>query len=65
MRRFKSTHQAQRFLGTHAAIYNLFNLGRHLMSVRHYRSFRRRAFAAWDRATVPWMKTSHRFARIQ
>ena len=29
MRRFKSTHQAQRFVSTHAAIYNLFNLGRH------------------------------------
>ncbi len=36
MRRFKSTHQAQRFLSTHAAVYNLFNLGRHLISVRHY-----------------------------
>ena len=29
MRRFKSPHQAQRFLSTHAAVYNLFNLGRH------------------------------------
>jgi putative transposase len=25
MRKFKSMHQAQRFLGAHAAIYNLFN----------------------------------------
>jgi hypothetical protein len=24
--------QAQRFLGTHAAVYSLFNLGRHLVS---------------------------------
>ncbi len=30
MRKFKSMHQAQRFLGAHAAVYNLFNLGRHL-----------------------------------
>lgn len=31
MRRFKSAWQAQRFLGVHA-VYNLFNLGRHLIS---------------------------------
>ncbi len=30
MRRFKSTQQAQRFLTVDAAVYNLFNLGRHL-----------------------------------
>jgi putative transposase len=32
MRRFKSTRQAQRFLSVHAAVYNLFNPGRHLVS---------------------------------
>ncbi len=47
MRRFKSTRQAQRFLSTHAAVYNLFNLGRHLISAKHYRFFRQRAFASW------------------
>ncbi len=47
MRRFKSMHQAQRFLSTHAAVYNLFNLGRHLISAKHYRFFRQRAFASW------------------
>jgi transposase-like protein len=31
MRKFKSVGQAQRFLGAHAAFYNLFNLGRHLV----------------------------------
>ncbi len=36
MRRFKSTQQAQRFLSTHAAVYNLFNPGRHLVSAKHY-----------------------------
>ena len=30
MRKFKSVGQAQRFLGVHAAVQNLFNLGRHL-----------------------------------
>ncbi len=47
MRRFKSTHQAQRFLSTHTAVYNLFNLGRHLISDNNYRFFRQRAFASW------------------
>ena len=52
MRRFKSTLQAQRFLSAHAAVYNLFNLGRHLISAKHYRLFRQRAFASWEYATA-------------
>ena len=52
MRRFKSTHQAQRFLSTHAAVYNLFNLGRHLISAKHYRVLRQRAFASWNDAVA-------------
>ncbi len=52
MRRFKSTQQAQRFLSAHAAVHNLFNLGRHLVSAKHYRSFRSRAFASWDCAVA-------------
>ncbi len=47
MRRFKSMHQAQRLLSTHATVYKLFNLGRHLISAKHYRFFRQRAFASW------------------
>jgi putative transposase len=47
MRRFKSIIQAQRFLGVHSAVYNLFNLGRHLISAKNYRLFRLRAFASW------------------
>jgi len=53
MRRFKSAHQAQRFFSVHAAVYNLFNLGRHLISAKHYRLFRQRAFVSWEYATVP------------
>ena len=39
MRKFKSMHHAQRFLGARAAIYNLFNLGRHLVSAENNRYF--------------------------
>ena len=52
MRRFKSVKQAQRFLGAHAAVYNLFNLGRHLVSAENYRYFRLRAFASWEKAVA-------------
>ena len=47
MRRFKSIDQAQRFLGVHAAVYSLFNLGRHLVSAEHYRCLRKGAFGLW------------------
>jgi putative transposase len=52
MRRFKSVGQAQRFLGTHAAVYNLFNLGRHLIGAEHYRNLRISAFSEWSRAAA-------------
>ena len=52
MRRFKSIVQAQRFFGVHSAVYNLFNLGRHLVSASHYRLLRMRAFASWKNAMV-------------
>ncbi len=52
MRRFKSMRQAQRFLTVHAAVCNLFNLGRHHVSAKNYRYFRVRAFASWNRATA-------------
>jgi putative transposase len=41
MHKFKSAHQTQRFLGAHAAVHNLFNLGRHLVSAENYRYFLR------------------------
>ena len=52
MRRFKSTGHAQRFLNTHAAVYNLFNLGRHLTKAKYYRNLREDAFAEWGRAVA-------------
>ena len=51
-RRFKSKRQAQRLLDVHADVYNLFNLGRHLVSTKTYRYFRLRAFASWKYATA-------------
>ncbi len=52
MRRFKSVAQAQRFVATHAAVSNLFNLGRHLVRAEHYRDLRMSAFAEWSRAVA-------------
>lgn len=52
MRRFKSHHQAQRFLMVHAAVHNLFNLSRHLTSAKNYREMRAHAFATWASATA-------------
>jgi putative transposase len=51
-RRFKSMKQAQRFLGAHAAVSNLFNLGRHLVRAQHYRDLRISAFEEWSRAVA-------------
>jgi putative transposase len=52
MRKSKPMHQAQRFLSTHAAVYNLFNLGPHLVSAENYRYFRLRAFVSWEKALL-------------
>ena len=52
MRRFKSNWQAQRFSSAHAASYNLFYLGRYLVSTKQYRNLRLGAFASWDFVTA-------------
>ena len=52
MRRFKSVGQAQRFLGAHEAVHNLFNLGRDLVRAEPYRKFRISALAEWSRAVA-------------
>ena len=45
--RFKSQASAQRFLTTHAAIYNTFNIQRHLISRPTLRRFRAKAAFVW------------------
>ena len=53
MQRFKSPGSAQRFLSIHAAIYNHFNLQRHLISRRHHRLLRIAANASWQLVALP------------
>ncbi len=52
MQQFKSAGAAQRFLSTHAAIYNTFNVQRHLISRRTMRQFRAAAMDRWDAMTA-------------
>jgi putative transposase len=52
MRRFKSIKQAQRFLESHAAVYNLFNLQRYSLCRPHFKLIRLRSFATWDVVTA-------------
>ena len=47
MQGFKSVGSAQRFLSTHAATYNIFNVQRHLTSARTHRAFRASALQTW------------------
>jgi hypothetical protein len=37
------------FLGAHAAVSNLFNLGRRVIRAEHYRNLREGAFEEWGR----------------
>src|SRR5208337_4770784 len=52
MQGFKSPKSAQRFVSVHAAVYNTFNVQRHLTSRRIHRQFRTAAHNSWSDATV-------------
>jgi putative transposase len=52
LQRFKSVGSAQRFLSVHAAIYNAFNLQRHLISRHTLRAFRAEAAKRWTEAVA-------------
>jgi putative transposase len=50
--KFKSQGSAQRFLSTHAAVYNNFNVQQHLISRPTLRRFRAAAHQTWAAATA-------------
>ena len=52
MQGFKSQRSAQKFLTTHAAVYNTFNTERHLVSRQTLRQYRVDAYAARTAATI-------------
>jgi len=52
MLNFKSRNSAQRFLETHAAIYNVFNIQRHMISRPTLRVFRTRSDSVWRKAVA-------------
>jgi transposase-like protein len=52
MQRFKSQGSAQRFLSAHAAVYNTFNVQRHLTSARTHRTVRAAAMNTWSEAVA-------------
>jgi transposase-like protein len=52
MQRFKSPGSAQRFLSTHAAVHNTFNVQRHLTSRATLRVLRGEALQTWRAATA-------------
>ena len=52
MQRFKSAGSAQRFLATHATVYNTFNVQRHLITRKTLRQFRREAMSVWQTVTA-------------
>lgn len=52
MQKFKSVGSAQRFLSTHASVYNLFNTQHHLISRNTLRQFRNDAMLEWLHVTM-------------
>ena len=52
MQGFKSAKSAQRFVSVHAAVYNTFNVQRHLISRPTHRRFRTAAQQSWNEATA-------------
>jgi putative transposase len=52
MQGFRSARSAQRFLSSHSATYNTFNVSRHLTTASTHRILRGHAFDAWKTAVV-------------
>jgi putative transposase len=52
MQRFKSAGSARKFLSTHAAAHNTFNVQRHLTSAQSHRVLRTAAMTTWREAVA-------------
>ena len=52
MQRFKGAGSAQKFPSTHAAVYNIFNVQRHLSSAQTHRALRAVAMDTWRTAVA-------------
>ncbi len=52
MQRFKSAGSAQKFLSSHAAVYNTFSLQRYLTSAQAHRVLRAEAMDTWRTAAA-------------
>jgi putative transposase len=52
MQGFRSAGSAQRFLSSHSAVYNAFNVCRHLTTASTHRILRELAFDAWKAAVA-------------
>jgi putative transposase len=52
MQRFKSAGSVQKFLSTHAAVFNTFNVQRHLVSAQTHRTLRAAAMSTWLEAAA-------------
>ena len=52
MQHFKSARSAQKFLSTHAAVYNIFHVQRHLISAQSHRVLRAAAMTTWREAVA-------------
>ncbi len=52
MQRFKSVGSAQKFLKSQAAVYNTFNVQRHLTSAQTHRTLRAVAMSTWREAVA-------------
>ena len=63
MQRFKSPGSAQKFLSTHAAVYNTFTVQRHLTSAQTHHALRAAAMTTSRRSrsslTIPELPTLH------
>jgi putative transposase len=52
MQRFKSSGSAQKFLSSHASVFNTFNVQRHLTSAQTHRTLRAAAMNTWREAAL-------------